>query len=263
MRRLLCFMLAVSAVSTLPVTLPDPAFAADGRGQPLLILAQAPEKAGRSGTPTPLILPEDAMTTSGIRFVMVRGLPQGFVLSQGFPVKQTWFLSITETRNLQIISPANFSGDIALEILCFKDSKEPPLSSFMRTFAIKPEDGGVMAGAAPDNTAPTASLAPLRNLRKALTEERETDNLRRGEEMMKRGDVAAARLLFEELAALGSAKGAFAMAQSYDPDPLRKIYIQGGLQPDVERARSWYENAARLGSGDAQRALAALANRVR
>jgi TPR repeat protein len=53
------------------------------------------------------------------------------------------------------------------------------------------------------------------------------------------------------------------MAQSYDPEALRKIYIQGGLQPDVERARNWYENAARLGSGDAQRALGALANRVR
>ena len=147
MRRLLCFMLAVSAVPTSFVTLPDPAFAADGRGQPRLILAQAPEKAGRSGKPTPLVLPEDAMATSGIRFVMVRGLPQGFVLSQGFPVKQTWFLSIAETRNLQIIAPANFSGDVVLEILCFKDSKEPPLSSFTRTFAIKPEDIQVWAAA--------------------------------------------------------------------------------------------------------------------
>ena len=80
---------------------------------------------------------------------------------------------------------------------------------------------------------------------------------------MKRGDISAARLLFEDLAAMGSAKGAFAMAQSYDPAYLRKIFIQGGLQPDADQARTWYENAARLGSGDAQRALGALVGESR
>lgn len=230
-------------------------------GHAVIILAQAQQAGSRPGTPTPLTLPEEAMTTSGVRFIMIRGLPSGFVLSQGFPVKQTWFLSMAEAKSLQIISPPGFAGDVPLEILCFKDSKEPPLSSFMRTYTVKPE-GPAITATGPDNTAPTtASLAPaLRPLRKTLTAERENDTLKRGEDMMKRGDIAGARLLFEDLAGLGSARGAFAMAQSYDPDYLRKIFIQGTLQPDVGQARTWYENAARLGSGDAQRALGALAS---
>lgn len=220
------------------------------------------ELIGRPGKPVALGLPEPG-TGSEARFIMVRGLPAGFRLSQGFPVKQSWFLSTTEAKNLQLLPPAVFSGDLVLEILYFKDSKEAPLTSLVRTVVIRAETGAEPApGQASAAAAPTAP-APRAIRKIQLTAERETETLRRGEEAMKRGDVAAARLLFEDLAAMGSAKGAFAMAQSYDADYLRTVFIQGALQPDPASAKAWYERAARLGSSEAQGALTALESRAR
>ena len=225
------------------------------------------ELTGLPGKPVALGLPE-VPASSDARFIMVRGLASGFRLSQGFPVKQSWFLSTTEAKNLQLLPPPDFAGDLVLEIFYFKDSKEAPLASLVRTIVIRPEK---TVAAAPErtNTAATTAIppgapVPPRPLRKVqLTAERETETLQRGEDAIKRGDVSAARLLFEDLAAMGSAKAAFAMAQSYDADYLRKIFIQGALQPDPDSAKSWYEKAARLGSGDAQRMLSALESRSR
>ena len=219
------------------------------------VVARASDLIGEPGKPLALALPDGSAVASGARFLMIRGVPQGFQLSEGFAVRQTWFLSITEAKNLQMTSPANFTGDLTLEVLYLRDSKEPPLRSIVRTVAIKPDSQ-------PD--APTLAVTPTLSFRKIqLTAEWEADALRRGEDLMKHGDVAAARLLFEDIAAMGSAKGAFAMAQSYDPDHLRKVFIQGPLQPDRQSAKTWYENAARLGSGDAERALSALQSGVR
>ena len=55
---------------------------------------------------------------------------------------------------MKIISPGNFAGDVALEILSFKDSKEPPLSTLMRTLTITPEAPETLAATAPDNASP-------------------------------------------------------------------------------------------------------------
>ena len=216
------------------------------------VVARASDLIGQPGKPLALLLPEETAVAGDARFLMIRGLPQGFQLSQGFSVKQTWFLSVTEAKNLQMTSPANFTGDLTLEVLYCKDSKEPPLRSVVRTVVIKSDSQ-------PNRNALTPAVTPTPSLRKIqLTAEREADALRRGEDLMKHGDVAAARLLFEDIAAMGSAKGALAMAQSYDREHLRKFFIQGPLQPDPERAKTWYENAARLGSRDAERALSAL-----
>jgi hypothetical protein len=222
------------------------------------------ELTGQPGQPVALGLPE-VPAASDARFIMVRGLTSGFRLSQGFPVKQSWFLSTTEAKTLQLLPPPDFTGDLVLEILYFKDSKEAPLSSLVRTIVIRPQNSAA-SGPERTNTAATTATTPApapRPIRKLqLTAERETETLARGEDAMKRGDVAAARLLFEDLAAMGSARGAFAMAQSYDADYLRKIFIQGALQPDPDSAKSWYEKAARLGSGDAQRVLSTLEGRA-
>jgi TPR repeat protein len=54
-------------------------------------------------------------------------------------------------------------------------------------------------------------------------------------------------VLFEELAARGVAQGAFAMAQTYDPQVLEQMHVVGVLG-DVEKAKYWYRKAAELGN---------------
>jgi TPR repeat protein len=77
---------------------------------------------------------------------------------------------------------------------------------------------------------------------------------------MQSGDIAAARLLFEELARKQSAKGARALAETYDPEVLKSVLI-AGLRPDIEKAKKWYQRAAELGDGEAAARVSALSAR--
>jgi TPR repeat protein len=69
-----------------------------------------------------------------------------------------------------------------------------------------------------------------------------------GAELMANGDVAAARLMFQHAAEAGSAEGAFALAETYDPSMFQKLRRREAVTLDIALARSWYEKARNLGS---------------
>ena len=71
--------------------------------------------------------------------------------------------------------------------------------------------------------------------------------LRRARELMERGHVSGARLIFEHLALQQSALGAFALAQTYD-EKFLKTYLVKGMEADPKLAAKWYRRAAELGS---------------
>ena len=75
----------------------------------------------------------------------------------------------------------------------------------------------------------------------------EQSMLRRARELMERGHISGARLIFEHLASQQSALGAFALAQTYDEKFLKTISVQG-MSPDPQLAAKWYGRAAELGS---------------
>lgn len=93
-------------------------------------------------------------------------------------------------------------------------------------------------------SAPVAANPSAKSLTISGTEENKL--LTRANDLMQRGDITGARLLFEHLAFRGSALGAFALAQSYDPKHLQKLYVRG-LAPDEKQANYWYRKAAELG----------------
>jgi hypothetical protein len=90
---------------------------------------------------------------------------------------------------------------------------------------------------APVKSAPTVVLS------------RETEDalLERASNQMAHGDGAGARAVYEVLAHYGSPKGAFSLAETYDPAVLAKRPARG-LEPDMALAREWYSKAAELGS---------------
>ena len=81
--------------------------------------------------------------------------------------------------------------------------------------------------------------------------------IKRGNNLLKDGDFAAARLLFERGANAGSAEAALALGSTYDPLVIKRL---GAIMvgPDVENARKWYQIAADRGSADAKLQLATL-----
>jgi hypothetical protein len=78
--------------------------------------------------------------------------------------------------------------------------------------------------------------------------------LAHGNAAFRKGDIAAARLLFQRAADVGEGRGALGMGATYDPaflrlSPLRILY------GDPAEARAWYLHALVLGAAGAERRL--------
>jgi hypothetical protein len=102
--------------------------------------------------------------------------------------------------------------------------------------------------------------APVAAPRPTPLEEHTMELLRRrGAELMAGGNVAAARLAYRHAAEAGDAPAAFALAETYDPLVLARLGTRG-IAPDLAMARSWYETARRLGSGEAAARIGRLAS---
>jgi hypothetical protein len=84
--------------------------------------------------------------------------------------------------------------------------------------------------------------------------------MKQGEQFIAAGDVVTARIVFQRGAEAGDANAAMALGATYDPTVLAKLGV-AGLGADVEKARTWYQKAESLGSTEATRRLAILANR--
>jgi len=83
--------------------------------------------------------------------------------------------------------------------------------------------------------------------------------VKRGEEYLAGGDIAAARLVLGRAAEARDAHAAFSLATTYDPAVLKQLRVFG-FKADLAQARAWYERAAAYGSAEAARRLATLAN---
>jgi hypothetical protein len=82
--------------------------------------------------------------------------------------------------------------------------------------------------------------------------------IERGNDFLKNGDFASARLLLRRAADGGSADAAMALATTFDPVVLARLGAIGAA-PDIAKAREWYQRAVDLGSTAASRQLAKLA----
>jgi len=78
--------------------------------------------------------------------------------------------------------------------------------------------------------------------------------LARGRKFLKSGRINAGRLFLERAAAQGSADGAMALGESYDPVTLNTLGAVGML-PDKVLAAKWYRRAAELGADGAKERL--------
>jgi hypothetical protein len=84
--------------------------------------------------------------------------------------------------------------------------------------------------------------------------------LKRADELIASGDLAAARLVLRRAANAGDARAAMTLAGTYDPVILEKLGVHGFV-PDVAMARAWYEKAKKFGSAEAPRRLELLASK--
>jgi hypothetical protein len=210
---------------------------------------------GSPGRPIPLNIKVLNDSTADQLFI-ITGIPEGFTLSPGGYFGKFWAVNPKVLPSLTLTAPQGFSGSFEVSIVRRRDGTAAgPTASASFTVSVRePATTATSAFASPPpQPAPPARPAPKAN-------PNETAYITRGKQVLESGDVSGARAIFENLALQGSAAGAMALGETYDPALLRGVLIRG-LEPDAEKARKWYLKAEELGGSDARRRINELANR--
>jgi len=185
--------------------------------------------------PLPLrITPPEAAAETFI--LVLAGLPANVTLSGASRIgADSWLLPPNAAGKLQITIPEWSSTPIEVEI------------------ELRRTDGAVAARGKAWLAVPPPAMAQARTDKASLPE-----LLQRGDQLLGRGDIVAARVVYERAAELGSAPAAFALASTYDPSRLWSLGVFG-MVGNKERARQWYKRAEELGHPQAKDRLQALA----
>jgi hypothetical protein len=188
--------------------------------------------------------------------LLISGLPPTSVLSAGrLFASGTWALRLTDLSGLKIETTPNATGEIKLSLSIVTLDGRALSERNMNLSIVQPNTGAISPGAEQKSILPTAATpAPT-------GQEDARALMARGDANLAAGKVPVARLFYRRASDQGWAAGAMAMAQTYDPHELARLGIVGGVQPDAEQARAWYEKARSLGATDADGKLRRLSQR--
>ena len=223
-------------------------------------------------TPIAITIPSSAeLRDAGAEegtFILIRNIPPGVSVSAGMATGRIWVLPLREARALRLITKPGMNTRFQIGFHLIGPNNRI-LSEATVNVAVRPRET-IAAIAVPPKAEPPAVAAPKPNPPKLeepkkparpqtqgelLSPDEEAVLLARGNDVLLQGGIAAARLMFEELARRGSAAGALALARSFDPAYVPKS-ATSKLAPNMAMAMKWYERAAELGNPDAKRRLA-------
>ena len=257
---------------------------ADGQAQtkPIINVASVILAEPAVETPFPIqIGPPEAIPKQ--TFLRIRGLPSTATLSEGHAIAAgAWAIPLSGLPRLKIATPAGASGkaDVVISLVAI-DGRI--LSEVRSTLLIAPASaitpaGPQMAGQAAganvaaltppgDSLAAVPTRLPLEPPVPAPPDISPEDRaqaltfMERGDRSLADGNVTVARLFYERAAELKWGPAALALAATYDPEELSRMNIIGGVEPDPELARKWYERARELGAAEAVERLQRLGAR--
>jgi hypothetical protein len=233
-----------SAVSrpavTRPASLTPPAPASVQRVVPRLVAAGSRAMAGE---PAPIGVSLEGGADGA---VMIHGLPAGMTVStgQGFGAN-SWRVAAADLATTWVLAPQEFVGaiDLGVELRLADDA-----IADRRTVRL-------------EWTPPSAPASPA-PAEPQIDRDEIADLIKRGEDFIEAGDLAAARVLLRRASETSDAGAALALAATYDPLVLEQLKVYG-FAADVATARIWYEKAKEFGSVEAPRRLELLASQMR
>ena len=195
----------------------------------------------------PLSLGVSVDSAAADESLMLAGLALGTRLSAGVPVSEaSWQLAPRDLNGVYVYAPKDFVGIMNTAIDLLSANQRLIESRTARLEWIAKSD-----------SPPTKLIEPgVLNARAVQPMNPENAVLmEKGQVLMRSGDIASARLLFQRLANAGIADAALALAATYDPRYLAQhnlISVVG----DETKAHDWYQRASELGSIEAGRILA-------
>ena len=223
-------------------SIPTPTLSKAGRVPRLVVDVQ------KAFANEPLSLGVFVDSPTGDEALMLAGLALGTRLSAGVPISEaSWQLAPRDLNGVYVYAPKDFIGimNAAIDLLSANQS-------LIESRAVRLEWIAKLGSSRPTKRIePGVRMAPgvqpMKPENAALME--------KGWDLVKSGDIASGRLLFQRLANAGIADAALALAATYDPRYLAQHSLIG-VVGDETMARSWYQRASELGSVEAGRILA-------
>jgi hypothetical protein len=234
----------VAVVATVAGDMPlgNPARTAEAQQRAVIVVPTVVKAQPASRTRLPIEISSSEAPAKN-SFLRIRGLPTAAALSDGYSIAPgAWAVPLNVLGNLNVILPVGVQGssDIAINLVSVDGAilAEAKTVLAVEAVAARPE---------PSAASREPTLVPA-----VPPEERERalSMHTKGQELLDRGQVYAARKLFERAAEIGLAQSAVALAATYDPDELGKMRVVG-LSADAVAARKWYEKARELGAPEA------------
>jgi hypothetical protein len=190
---------------------------------------------------------------AGEELALLSGLVAGTRISAGGPSGGTgWRLAARDLTQALAYAPKDFVGvmEATVDLRAANDVLADRRSIRLEWLAKQVDESRRAPRLDRNDSVPAA--AP------SLDAEEIATLMRRGQEYLKIGDIAAARLVLRRAANAGSPQAALTLGSTFEPLVLGELGAHGFL-PDLDQARSWYDKAARLGSPEASRRIEALA----
>ncbi|HWV80357.1 MAG TPA: hypothetical protein VNZ50_02925 [Hyphomicrobiaceae bacterium] len=250
--------------------------------QPEFFLNVAPVMLAEPASKSPLPIqvgPQDALIRNS--FVRIRGLPTAATLTEGHAISAgAWAIPLAGLASLGIVLPVGLQQgrwDVVVSLVTIEGKVLTEAKTALVVGPVQliaPSQQQAQSKQSPSVVAAlTRPLEPLPRPEPHIQPqaqpqpqpepnpelERAHGLYAKGKELMGRGNIQPARMLFRRAAEAGHAESAFALAGTYDPHELAKIKVIG-LQPDVAMARQWYRKARELGAEEAAARLSRLGN---
>jgi len=196
----------------------------------------------------PLSLAVSVDSSTGHESLMLAGLALGTRLSAGVPVSEaSWQLAPRDLNDVYVYAPKDFIGIMNTAIDLLSANQRLVESRAVRLEWIAKSDSFRPTKLIEPGVRKAPGVQPMNPENAALME--------KGWDLVKSGDIASARLLFQRLANAGIADAALALATTYDPRYLAQHNLIG-VAGDETKAHDWYQRASELGSIEASRILA-------
>jgi hypothetical protein len=188
----------------------------------------------------------------GEEVVHVTGLNDGSRMSAGEKIGPSdWRIPARDLAGVLVVPPASFvgtmrtviqlraAGNVAVDTQTAHYEWVARLTD--RDAAARPQ---AKAKDATPAIPPTGKLDPQRS----------SQLVKRGIDLMRIGDFAAARLVLRPAAESGDQEAALLLGATYDPAAISDLGALG-LVPDPNAARAWYQRALDSGSTEAARRI--------
>jgi hypothetical protein len=196
---------------------------------------------------------------AGEEAIHITGLTEGSRLSAGEKLGPSgWQIPPRDLAGVLVIPPASFVGTMRT-VIQLRASGNVSVDTQAASYEWVAKLTDRTATARPQPKANDAS--PLIPQAGKLDPQRLAQLVKRGVELLRIGDFAAARLVLRPAAEAGDAEAALLLGATFDPAAVSDLGALG-LAPDPNVARVWYQRAMEAGSAEASRRIERLTRTV-